>query len=175
MAKKDKKTEQPGETPDTAVQPKGMPLVIHTQYVKDFSFENPNPLESLKAGQSQPQTEIDINLDAQQHENDAVDNFFEVVMHLKITSKRGNSVLFIAELTYGAAISLKDIPEEHRHQMVLIQTPQYMFPYARQILADAIQNGGYPPLLLSPVNFHDMYLQRFGKKDGEDSKPDSDK
>lgn len=151
-----------GENEDNPQKAPGLPLVIHSQYIKDFSFENPNAPQSLFPNQEAPKMDIDINIDAAKIDHDKIDNLYEVQLFLKVKAERPQGAVFIAEMAYAATVSLNGVPEEKHHPLLLMQTPHYMFPYARQILSDIVQQGGYPPLLLSPVNFRQMYFNRFG-------------
>lgn len=158
--KKDDSTETKPETP----RAKAAPVQIHTQYVKDLSFENPNAPDTLRAGQggqTGPQMDININLDARPIEDKDIKSLYEVVLTLSATAKRDKTTVFLAELQYGIVASLENVPEDQHHPVLLIEVPRMAFPFARQILADATAAGGYPPLLLNPVDFHAMYLDRF--------------
>lgn len=159
----------PGESENNPARVGGLPLMIHAQYVKDLSFENPNAPHSLRPAKGNPDMGIDIHLDARRVQSDKIDHFFEVEMTLKVEAKAEEGVLFIAELSYCAAVSLTDVPENKQHMMLLVQTPHYMFPFARHIISDVIQKGGFPALLLNPVNFRDMYLQRYGRPDAQET------
>lgn len=146
-----------------------LPMTIHAQYIKDASFENPNAPDSFKPGLPAPETSIDMNIEVNGIESDAVPHLYEVQLIIKVATKREDSTVFIAELTYGTAVSLQDVAQDKHHPMLLIHTPSYMFPFARAIISEMVQQGGYPPLLLNPVNFRQMYLNRFGNApEGED-------
>lgn len=135
-------------------------MMIHSQYVKDFSFENPNAPETLGAGSGQaPQMDANINMHATQVNKEM--DLFEVVLEVSATAKREDKTLFLAEVQYGVLASVKNVPEEHRHPLLLIEGPKMAFPFVRQLLASAIQAGGYPPLLLNPVNFEELYKQQY--------------
>jgi len=89
-------------------------------------------------------------------------NLYEVVMHVNVTSEREGKVLFHVELQYGLVASVQGaVPEEHHHPLLLIEGPKMAFPFVRQILANTIQAGGYPPLLLNPVNFEELYKKQY--------------
>lgn len=158
---KDTSTGTKAETP----RAKAAPVQIHTQYVKDLSFENPNAPDTLRAGQAGgqagPKMDININLDVRPIEDKDIKSLYEVVLTLSATAKRDDTTVFLAELQYGIVASLENVPEDQHHPVLLIEVPRMAFPFARQILADATAAGGYPPLLLNPVDFHAMYLDRF--------------
>lgn len=155
----------------TDIQAKGLPLVIHAQYIKDVSFENPNAPTTLMPGRSGPEMDININLGAREIEDEKQKDLYEVTLMLSATAKKDDLVYFIAEVQYCALASLNDVPENQHHPMLFIEVPKLMFPFARQILSDLSSQGGYPPLLLNPVDFHAMYIERFAK---ELNQPSSD-
>ncbi|MYZ46820.1 protein-export chaperone SecB [Propylenella binzhouense] len=126
------------------------------QYVKDLSFENPNAPTSLRASEKAPALDVNVNVNARpMSETD-----FEIELKLDATAKRGEDVLFIAEVTYAGLFQVRNVPQEHLHPVVLIECPRLLFPFARQILADATRQGGFPPLLIDPVDFAALYRQR---------------
>lgn len=151
-------------TNDQTIGAKSMPLMIHTQYIKDISFENPNAPDTLLPGRGGPDMDININLAVREVEDKKLQNLFEVTLTLAATAKKEETVYFLAEIQYAALVSLNDVPENQQHPMLLIEVPRVMFPFARQILADLTANGGYPPLLLNPVDFQGMYVERFAKE-----------
>ncbi|MFN3700801.1 MAG: protein-export chaperone SecB [Alphaproteobacteria bacterium] len=154
-------------TDDNAMRnmPEGgnMPIVIHAQYIKDLSFENPDSPQSLKGLKDEPKMNINIGMDARKlpAELAGAENYYEVVLNVRAEAKTPEALLFIAELQYGMTVSLNDVPEDQHHPVLLIEIPRMAFPYARQILSDLTTQGGYPPLLLNPVDFHALYLDRF--------------
>ncbi len=147
--------------PEQAAQ--NLPVVVHAQYVKDLSFENPQAPNSLRAGQEPPQMDINISMDAAKLEEDNIENLYEVALKLSARANRKDSVAFIAEVEYGMTVSLPNVPEKHHHPVLMIEVPRLAFPFARQVLADITQQGGFPPLLLNPVDFHKMYLDQFAE------------
>jgi preprotein translocase subunit SecB len=146
------------------IQAKGLPLVIHAQYIKDVSFENPNAPTTLMPGRAGPEMDININLGAREIEDDKQKDLYEVTLMLSATAKKDELVYFIAEVQYCALASLNGVPHNQHHPMLFIEVPKLMFPFARQILSDLSAQGGYPPLLLNPVDFHAMYVERFAKE-----------
>ena len=147
----------------TREMPQGgnLPIAIHAQYVKDLSFENPNTPESLRGGKTMPVMDVNIGMDARKIADDKIPFLNEVVLNVRAEAKRDDKVVFIAELQYGVTASLNDMPEESHHPVLLIEIPRLAFPYARQILSDMTVQGGYPPLLLNPVDFQALYMDRF--------------
>jgi preprotein translocase subunit SecB len=144
-----------------------LPVMVHAQYVKDISFENPSAPFSLKPGQDNPKMDVSINLDVKNLEDPQVKALYEVALRISVKATRGDQVIYIAEVLYGIAASLPNVAEEHHHPLLLVEIPKLAFPFARKVLADMIQDGGYPALLLGPVDFASMYLSRFGPKQHE--------
>ena len=126
------------------------------QYAKDFSFENPNAPRSLGPQQQQPQIGIQVNVNAKQ----MADTDFEVDLTLEGDAKIGNEVLFAFELTYSGVFRIRNIPQDQVHPVVMIECPRLLFPFARQIVADAVRNGGFPPLYIDPIDFVGLYRQK---------------
>ncbi len=154
------------QTPDTPkdkpdITAKGMPLVVHAQYVKDVSFENPNAPHTLIAARGGPEMDVNINIGVKEINDEKLSDLYEVTLLLAATAKRENQVYFIAEIQYAALVSINEVPENQHHPLLFIEVPKLMFPFARQILSDMTATGGYPPLLLNPVDFHAMYVERF--------------
>ncbi|MBC8451929.1 MAG: protein-export chaperone SecB [Rhodospirillaceae bacterium] len=134
----------------------GIPLNITHQYTKDLSFENPAaPGLFINAQTEPPNIDIDVRVEAQR----LGDNTFEVVLHVQVNATAGSTTLFIAEIAYAAIAEIGEIPEEHLHPFIIIEVPRMIFPFARSILSGTISEGGFPPLLISPVDFVEMYRQ----------------
>ncbi len=141
------------------------PINIIAQYVRDMSFENPNATDVLLGGRSAPQMDINIGMDARKIPDNKRDNLYEVVLNLRAEGSDGDKTMFIAELQYGVALTIDEkVPEENIHPMLLIEVPRLAFPFARQAVAQMTIQGGYPPLLLNPVDFYALYMQRFGNE-----------
>ena len=138
-----------------------LPINILAQYVRDVSFENPLAPESLRAGQANPEMDINIGMDARKLEDPQTENLYEVVVNLRAQAARGEDPIFIIELQYGIAVALNDVPEDSHHPVLLIEVPRLAFPFMRQIVADLTTQGGYPPLILNPVDFQSLYMTRF--------------
>lgn len=147
------------------IRAQNVPIIVHAQYLKDVSFENPAAPASLRTGQGQPQMDVGINLQATPIADDKIKSLFELVIQLRVKASRDGQPLFLAHVDYGMAVSLVDIPEGQHHPVLLVEVPKLGFPFARQILADLVQQGGFPPLLLTPVDFGAMYLEQFASKD----------
>ena len=149
------------------------PMVVHKQYLKDMSFENPNAPQILKVINNRPEMDMNIMLDVQKIEDDKIENFYEVSMTLTTTAKRDDQTMFIAEIVYGAAVSIYGLNEKQHHMVLFIEVPQLIYPYARQLLSNSTQAGGYMPLMPNPVDFRAMYLQRFGQPQKENAEAET--
>ncbi len=155
----------PAVADPNSVTPSNLPVMVHAQYLKDASFENPGAPHSLKGGQEQPKMDVNITLDAKSLEDPQVKALYEVSIRLSARAFRGEQTIYISEVLYSAAVSMPNVAEEHRHPLLLVEIPKLIFPFARKVLADMIQEGGYPPLLLGPVDFAAMYMERFARND----------
>ena len=142
----------------------GLPLIIHTQYVKDISFENPLAPNSIRQGLPSPKMDLNINLDAKNIEDSQIKDLYEVTLKISARAMRDGQPAFIAEILYGVAVSFNpNVEESQRHPLLMIEVPRLAFPFVRQILSELTQSGGFPALLLGPVDFYAMYMSRFGK------------
>jgi preprotein translocase subunit SecB len=140
-------------------------LNVVAQYVKDLSFENPNAPMSLQ-NQQQPQIEIQINVNA----NPLSDTDIEVSLNLDGKAAIGEQVMFAFELEFAGVFRIQGVPQESMQAVVLIECPRLLFPFAREIVANTVRNGGFPPLLLDPVDFVALYRQRMAEM-GASSQP----
>ena len=131
-------------------------LTVVMQYVKDFSFENPNAPGSLAASTEPPQIGIQINVGA----NPLSDSDIEVVLKLDGKAENGGKLLFQFELEFAGIFRIRNVPQESLNAVVLIECPRLLFPFAREIIATNVRNGGFPPLLLDPVDFVGLYRQK---------------
>ncbi len=128
-------------------------LRILAQYIKDASFENPNAPDSLRQDQDAPSIGISIEIGRQMVDENTV----EVVLMLGAKAERDGKTVFLCELEYAGLFAFGNIAEEHIQPMILIECPRLLFPFARQIMAELTQNGGYPPILLEPPDFAAMF------------------
>ena len=154
-------TNSNGGTPQTDAAAPAQQPGIHVlgQYIKDLSFENPGAPNSLRASDKAPNLDVNVNVNARPiSESD-----FEIELKLDAKAKRGADTLFVAEITYAGLFKIRNVPQEHIHPIVLIECPRLLFPFARQILADATRQGGFPPLMIDPVDFAALYRQRMAE------------
>ena len=155
-------------------QPGTMPLTINVQYVKDLSFEVPGAPAVYMQPQGQPQ--VNLNLDVQASRLDPNQHVYEVSLVIKAEAKQtpapsGNGqpagpvgesapTLFIAELTFAGVFSLGEVAQEVIEPLLLVEAPRLLFPFARNILADVTRDGGFPPVLLQPLDFVALWQSR---------------
>lgn len=145
------------------------PLVVNIQFVKDLSFEVPGAPEIFASLRSQPN--VQINLDVQARRIQEGQDVFEVVLVVKAEATEGPALegqtggqpgraVFIAELSYAGIFTLNGIPENTIEPVLLIECPRLLFPFARNILADVTRDGGFPPVLLQPIDFVALWQAR---------------
>ena len=148
------------QTPQDA-QPQ---LSILAQYMKDFSFENPNAPKSLAPSNQAPNLNIQVNVNAKPLPPSETD--FEV--ELKVEGQAGDkgALLFKLDLTFCCVLRVVNVPKDAVHPVVMIEGPRLLFPFARQIVAEAVRNGGFPPLLIDPVDFASLYREQLEKMQG---------
>lgn len=147
------------------------PLVVNAQYVKDLSFEVPNAPEIFSNLRSQPN--VNINLDVQARRLQEGQDVFEVTLQIKAEAVESPAApngagggeqkpVFIAELAYCGVFTLSGVPENTVEPLLLVECPRLLFPYARNILADVTRDGGFPPVLLQPIDFVALWQNRRG-------------
>ena len=153
----------PAAAPPPGAQPS---LGVVAQYVKDLSFENPNAPGSLQV-QTQPQIGIQINVNANALGTVQPPSEFEVELKLEGKAEGNGSVLFSFELVFAGIFRAQNIPQEQLQPLVMIECPRLLFPFAREIIANCTRNGGFPPLLLDPIDFVALYQQRMAQAAGQ--------
>jgi preprotein translocase subunit SecB len=135
-------------------------MKILGQYLKDLSFENPNAPQSMNIQSGSPDINIAVNVNAR----NLAPTDFEVELHLEAKATHQGKAVFAADLLYAGIFRLENVPPEALHPIVLVECPRLLFPFARQILADATRNGGFPPLMLDPIDFMGMYQRRLAEQ-----------
>ncbi|WP_117194617.1 protein-export chaperone SecB [Rhizobium terrae] len=133
---------------------------ILAQYTKDLSFENPGAPRSLQARDKAPAININVNVNA----NPLSEVDFDVVLTLDAKAKEDDKIVFAAELVYGGVFRITGFPQEHMLPLLFIECPRLLFPFARQIIADVTRNGGFPPLMIDPIDFAQMFTQRMAEE-----------
>ena len=138
-------------------------VTINMQYTKDMSLEVPHAPQIFSKINTQPQINVDLNIDTSKLNDEGQ---YEVTLNLRINAQVQNESLFIMELSYAAACTVK-IPEEHKEPILFIEIPRMIFPYARQIISTNLSEAGLPPLMLTPIDFAAVYRN---KKEQEQKK-----
>ena len=134
--------------------PEGPQATVLAQYVKDLSVESPSAPQVFQ-WQEQPQLEVQFNINVDRFGEDV----HEVVLKLEASARSNSGVHFLIELSYGGLFGLRGVPQEAIPPFLLVEAPRLLFPFARQIVAEATQNSGFPPLLLDPIDFGSAFNQ----------------
>ena len=143
----------------TSAENKAPALSALVQYTKDFSFENPNAPRSLGPQTKPPNISIQVNVNARQ----VAETDFEVELLLEGSAGEAAETLFKFELDYAGLFRLVNIPPNDVHPIVMIECPRLLFPFARQIIAEAVRGGGFPPLYIDPIDFAALYRKRLSE------------
>ncbi len=141
---------QPG---DSSLQPQ---VNVLGQYIKDLSFESPDTQRFFQGPGKNPNLQLNFNVQVQKLQEEA----YEVALSLEGEAKSDEGVLYNIELVYAGAFVLKNLPQEAIHPLLFIECPALLFPFARRIVADLSREGGFPPLLLDPIDFGGLYRRR---------------
>ena len=168
MAETPNSGEQSAATEDRAPRQ----IVVHAQYIKDLSFENPNAPDILIDPPSQPDVEIGVNVGARGLNSEQ----YEVMLSLSARAKTAEKSLFLAELTYAAIVSAPDTERDDLNPLIMIEAPRLMFPFARAIISDMTRDGGFMPLSIQPIDFVAVYqnnLERQQAGNGADTGTDT--
>src|SRR4051794_6897452 len=135
---------EPGEEPQVSVL---------AQYIKDLSVENPSAPQVFQ-WQVQPSVDVQFNINVEK----LADDVHEIILKMEVSARSENGVHFVVDLSYGGLFGLRNIPEEALPPFLLIEAPRLIFPFARQIVSEAVANTGFPPLLLDPIDFAGAYF-----------------
>jgi preprotein translocase subunit SecB len=147
-------TSIPEASPATTNLPANMQVLA--QFIRDFSFENPNAPQSLRMD-SRPEIDMDVEMNAKGRS----DGLFEVDLKLSVKASGPDGALFAIELVYGGLFQLSGIPQEMVEPTLLVECPRYLFPFARRIIADVTADGGFfPPFFVEPIDFATLYVQQ---------------
>jgi preprotein translocase subunit SecB len=150
-----------GETGDEAQ------VSILAQYIKDLSVENPSSPQVFQ-WQVQPTLDVQFHINVEK----MADDVHEIQLKIEVAARSDNGVHFVVDLSYGGLFGLRNIPEEALPPFLLIEAPRLIFPFARQIVSEAVANTGFPPLLLDPIDFAGAYLaqlEAFQEQQGGES------
>lgn len=130
-------------------------IALITQYVKDLSFENPNA-PAVYQWQEQPGIDVQFNIGSERPGDDV----YEVALKIEVKATAGQGTAFAVDLTFAALFGVRNVPEDQIQPFLFAEAPRLMFPFARRVLADAVRDGGFAPLLLDPIDFNGLYLQQ---------------
>jgi preprotein translocase subunit SecB len=133
----------------------GPQIALISQYVKDLSFENPNA-PAVYQWPDQPQIDVQFNIGADKIGDEVV----EVSLKMEVKAVAPQGTAFAVELLYAGLFGMRNVPEDQAQPFLLAEAPRLLFPFARRVLADAIRDGGFPPLLLDPIDFGALYMQQ---------------
>ena len=139
---------------------------VHAQYTKDLSFEAPGaPGIFAEMQKAAPELSINVDVNAQplRDATETQPGLYEVALDIKIDCKVGTATAFLTELTYAGLFEIA-VPREHLNAMLLIECPRLLFPFARNIVSEVARDGGFPPVLLSPIDFVQLYQQRVAQQ-----------
>lgn len=136
-------------------------IAINGQYVKDFSFENPNAPQIFAPTQTPPDLNLGVNVQARP----LAENVYEVLLMLKLEATLEGKNAFISELSYGGVFTLPPMPEDQVKFFLFVEAPRQLFPFARNVVANAVRDGGFPQVLINPIDFAGLYKANAGKLD----------
>lgn len=139
------------------------------QYIKDLSVESPSAPQVFQ-WQTQPSVDVQFGING----NKVADDVHEIVLKIEVNAKSDNGTHFIVDLSYAGLFGFRNIPEEALPPFLLVEAPRLLFPFARQIVADAIQNLGFPPILLDPIDFGAAYMQQMEAQQQVEGQPGGD-
>jgi preprotein translocase subunit SecB len=136
-------------------QPAAQSFTVKGQYIKDMSFENPHAPQSLLATTAKPAIDVNVDLKAQALQ----DNVYEMTLFISARATAEGNTLFLVELAYAGIFQITGVPQERIEALIMIDCPFVLFPFARRVIADVTRDGGFPPLMLDPIDFHALFLQ----------------
>jgi preprotein translocase subunit SecB len=147
--------DEQGVAPDQSANGEAPRANIVAQYVKDLSFENPNAPGVYQANET-PKIDVQFNIGS----DAAGEGVWEVILKMDVSAKLEQGTAFQVELTYAGLFALTNVPDQQREAFLLVEAPRLLFPFARRILADAVRDGNFPPLMLEPIDFGALYMQQ---------------
>ncbi|MFK7973380.1 MAG: protein-export chaperone SecB [Rickettsiaceae bacterium] len=132
-------------------------IAVQAQYIKDFSFENPNVPASIVNVDKSPKIDLSLDLNVKKL---AEDNYYEVEIDINAKATAKDQILFLVDLKYAGVFHFLNIPDDRIQMLLAVHCPSIIFPYARKIIADATQDGGFQPLMIDPVDFGLLYSKK---------------
>ena len=152
---KEPKTKK-GSIPAPEVSGPPVQAQVMMQYIKDLSFENPNISRLMEGPGENPNLKLEVNVNAQRMATDVYESAIDFKAHT--VSKQGT--IYIFEVVYAGLFKIQNIPEKALEPFLLINCPSLLFPYLRRLVSDITREGGFPPLLLDPIDFAGLYIRR---------------
>jgi preprotein translocase subunit SecB len=141
----------------------GAALNVLGQYVKDLSFESPGAPQSLQGPGQNPQLKVSVNVNATPRPEDV----YEVTLNVEVHAKHDAGIIYNIELAYGGLFRLRNVPPNLLQPMLFVDCPAILFPFLRRVLADVTRDGGFPPLMLDPIDFGRLYAQNLARAQGQ--------
>ena len=139
-----------------AQQQSNVPLAVSLQYLKDLSFESPRAPQVFVTQGPQSQVNVNVRVDGR----GVGENTYEITLHLEVKANAGEDAGFLLEMDYAGIFTVTAQPPEVLGQLLMIEAPRMLFPFARQIVTNTIAAGGFPPLLINPIDFADLYRRQ---------------
>jgi len=139
------------------------------QYIKDFSAESPSAPQVFQ-WQTQPSLDVQFGING----GKVGDDVHEVILKIEVSAKSDQGTHFIIDLSYAGLFGFRNIPEEALPPFLLVEAPRLLFPFARQIVAEAVQNLGFPPVLLDPIDFASAYMAQVEGQQQAQGQPGGD-
>ncbi len=142
-------------------------LSVLGQYIKDLSFESPNAPQVLQKPGENPQLQVSVNVAVNAKQEDA----YEVTLNLEVHAKSDAGMIYNVELAYSGLFRLRNIPENLLQPVLFIDCPTILFPFMRRVLSDIIRDGGFPPLMLDPLDFGRLYAEKMQRAEAAQDEP----
>jgi preprotein translocase subunit SecB len=133
-------------------QPTGVPLSVNLQYLKDLSFESPRAPQVFVSEGPQSQVGVNVRVDGR----GVGENTYEITLHLEVAATAGDAQVFLLEMDYAGIFTVPQLVPEVLGPLLMIEAPRMLFPFARQIVSNTVAAGGFPPLLINPIDFADL-------------------
>lgn len=150
-----------GATPPPGAETEQRGLRVLAQFIRDLSFENPKAPDSLRWAGTQPQMDVNVEMNARGRP----DGLFEVDLKIASSAQHDEGAVFACELVYGGLFQLQGIPDEEVEPLLMVECPRLLFPFARSIIADLSVQSGFPPFMLDPLDFAGIYMAQKAQQD----------
>jgi preprotein translocase subunit SecB len=138
-------------------------LNVLGQYIKDLSFESPGAPQALQVPPQNPQLQVTVNVSAAARPDEA----YEVILNIEVHAESDAGVIYNVELAYGGLFRLRNVPQNALQPVLFVDCPAILFPFLRRVLADVTRDGGFPPLMLDPIDFGRLYAQNLARAQGQ--------